>query len=37
LRTFSEEDIDVIEKLTGRDMQWIFKLKNLINRRKDKY
>jgi len=33
LKTFSEEDIDVIEKLTGRDMQWFFKLKNLINRR----
>ena len=33
LKTFSEEDIDIIEKLTGRDMQWIFKLKNLINRK----
>ena len=33
LKTFSEEDIDVIEKLTGRDMRWVLKLKYLINRR----
>ena len=33
LETFTEEDIEVFEKLTGRDMRWVLKLKNLINRK----
>jgi len=33
LETFTEEDVEVFEKLTGRDMRWVLKLKNLINRK----
>ena len=30
LKTFTEEDVDVIEKMTGRDIHWILNWKNLI-------
>ncbi len=30
LETFTEEDVEVFEKLTGRDMRWVLKWRNVI-------
>ena len=30
LKTFTEEDVELFEKMTGRDLHWIFKWKSLI-------